>query len=140
MISSSTPEGKGFWIGLAVSAALIVFLVYSWYAASRADNESREKNRKSLGDLAHFLPQTTTDFRRYVAVSITAGIVEEIIYRGFVLWYLSLFMPLWGAVNRSDPLSFCWSNPYPYERHPAAIGRAMRPQFAARCRFYASYC
>jgi membrane protease YdiL (CAAX protease family) len=92
------PEGKGFWIGIAVSAALIAFLVYSWYAASRADNESREKNRESIGELAHFLPQTTTDFRRFVAVSITAGIVEEIIYRGFVLWYLSLLMPLWGAV------------------------------------------
>ena len=29
---------------------------------------------------------------------MTAGGVEEIVYRGFVLWYLAFFMPLWGAV------------------------------------------
>lgn len=31
-------------------------------------------------------------------MSITAGIVEEIVYRGFVLWYLAQVMPLWIAV------------------------------------------
>ncbi len=94
----TAPEGNGFWIGLAVSVVLIAYLIYSWYDMGRADNESRRKQREAFGELSFFLPQSTADFRRFVAVSITAGIVEEIIYRGFVLWYLSLLMPLWGAV------------------------------------------
>ena len=44
------------------------------------------------------LPHNRRDYRHFIAVSLTAGVVEEIVYRGFVLWYLSLLMPLWGAV------------------------------------------
>jgi membrane protease YdiL (CAAX protease family) len=94
----TAPAGVGFWIGLAVSIVLIAYLIYAWYEMGRADNETRTEQREAFGDLFHFLPQTKADFRRFVAVSITAGIVEEIVYRGFVLWYLSTFMPLWGAV------------------------------------------
>ena len=36
------------------------------------------------------------------ALSITAGVVEEIVYRGFVLWYLANFMPLWAALLLSS--------------------------------------
>ena len=45
-----------------------------------------------------FLPHTNRELRSFYGVSITAGIVEEIVYRGFVLWYLALVMPLWAAV------------------------------------------
>jgi membrane protease YdiL (CAAX protease family) len=30
-------------------------------------------------------------------LSITAGIVEETLWRGFLFWYLGQFMPLWAA-------------------------------------------
>ena len=36
--------------------------------------------------------------RGFLGVSVTAGIVEEVIYRGFLFWYLLQFMPLWAAV------------------------------------------
>ena len=62
-----------------------------------SDTEKR-KQKESLGFLAHFLPHTARDLRTFVGVSITAGIVEELLYRGFALWYLVQFMPLWAAV------------------------------------------
>jgi membrane protease YdiL (CAAX protease family) len=58
----------------------------------------RSKQIAALGDLAHLLPRTGRDFRYFVALSITAGIAEEILYRGFALWYLQLYLPLWAAV------------------------------------------
>ncbi|MDH3621296.1 MAG: CPBP family intramembrane metalloprotease, partial [Gammaproteobacteria bacterium] len=30
-------------------------------------------------------------------LSVTAGIVEEALWRGFLFWYLGHFMPLWAA-------------------------------------------
>ena len=60
------------------------------------------KHADGLGPLVHFLPQTSRDLRYFFGVSITAGIVEEIVYRGFVLWYLGSFMPLWVAVAVSS--------------------------------------
>ena len=38
----TVPEGSGFWIALAVSAALIAFLTDYWSASRRADNDIRK--------------------------------------------------------------------------------------------------
>jgi len=92
------PAGTGFWVGAVLLVLFNAYLVYAWQSMKRADAEEKEKHRQGLGDMVHFLPHNRRDFRNFVAVSITAGIVEEIAYRGFVLWYLALFMPLWTAV------------------------------------------
>ena len=42
----------------------------------------------------HFLPRDDRELRAFVGLSATAGIVEEIIYRGFLIWCLALLMPL----------------------------------------------
>ena len=55
-----------------------------------------------MGDLVHLLPRTRHDLHAFFKVSLTAGIVEEILYRGFVIWYLGLVMPLWAAVVLSS--------------------------------------
>jgi len=39
------------------------------------------------------LPRTTSDVRGWTALSWTAGICEEIAYRGFLFFY---FMEIWG--------------------------------------------
>lgn len=53
--------------------------------------------RQQLGDLAYILPRDERELRRFYAVSVTAGIVEETLWRGFLIWYLVQFLPLWAA-------------------------------------------
>jgi membrane protease YdiL (CAAX protease family) len=91
-------EGRELWGGTAVLVVIIGLLVYSWQTIKRASAEEKMKHTDRLGPLVHFLPHTSRDLRYFFGVSITAGIVEEIVYRGFVLWYLGSFMPLWVAV------------------------------------------
>jgi membrane protease YdiL (CAAX protease family) len=57
------------------------------------------------------VPHTRQELRSFMGVSITAGIVEEIVYRGFVLWYLGLYMPLWLAIVVSS-LAFGLAHSY----------------------------
>jgi hypothetical protein len=92
------PGGIGFWSGVGVFVLFTGYLIYAWHSAKHASDDERSEQAESLGDLIHFLPLTRHHLRHFVGISITAGIVEEIVYRGFVLWYLSLLMPLWGAV------------------------------------------
>jgi CAAX protease family protein len=54
---------------------------------------------KKYGRLSFFLPNTANEFRWYSIASITAGICEEVLYRGFLIhylgvqpWHLGLFM------------------------------------------------
>ena len=97
-----TPAGVGFWGGAALLVLAIPYLIYAWHRVKRGSDDDRAKQAQSLGDLVHLLPNNRNDFRHFIAVSITAGVVEEIVYRGFVLWYLALYMPLWGAVIASS--------------------------------------
>ena len=105
------PGGLGFWIGLGVIVAMTGFFVYSWRSTRSASANERGEQAGYLGDVAHYIPRTPEELRNFVGISITAGIVEEIVYRGFVLWYLSQFMPLWVAVVVSS-LAFGFAHSY----------------------------
>ena len=92
------PGGTGFWIGAALLLLLIAYLVYALRSAIGISDEDRTRYREQLQYLKHFLPSTERDLRTFYGVSVTAGIVEETGYRGFMLWYLGQVMPLWVAV------------------------------------------
>lgn len=92
------PGGTGFWIGAALLLLGIGFLVRTLRSVKSITDEERLEHRESFGHLVHFLPHTRRDLRTFYGVSLTAGIVEETIYRGFVLWYLTQLMPIWAAV------------------------------------------
>jgi hypothetical protein len=91
-------EGLELWGGTAVLVVMIGALIGSWLSVKRASEEDKKKHSDGFGQMVHFMPHTNRDLRYFICVSITAGIVEEIVYRGFVLWYLESFMPLWIAV------------------------------------------
>jgi membrane protease YdiL (CAAX protease family) len=94
--------GPGFWIGFAVCTALTGFLLYSWRSVKNASVAEKARHAESFGNLVSFIPHTRRELHNFYAVSITAGIVEEIVYRGFVLWYLGQYMPLWVVVAVSS--------------------------------------
>jgi len=105
------PGGPGFWGGAAVLVLFTGVLLYSWRAAKKASTEDKAKQAESLGKLVRYLPHNGRELRGFIGVSLTAGIVEEIVYRGFVLWYLGQFMPLWAAVAVSS-LAFGLAHSY----------------------------
>ena len=81
-----------------VFAAMTGYLVFAWRKAAAATPAERAKIRASLGSLRYFMPQDRRTYATFFRLSITAGIVEEALYRGFVFWYLGQFMPAWAAV------------------------------------------
>ena len=92
------PQGKNFLIGVGILIVVTGILIYEWRSALAASDDERKQQQDAFGTLLHFLPQTARDYRYFVGVSVTAGIVEEILYRGFAIWYLALFMPIWAAI------------------------------------------
>lgn len=93
-----SPGGWGFWIGLALVIVLVGVLLHSWRSTRRASDADKAEQTGHLGKIVQFIPQSSRELRSFTGVSITAGIVEEIVYRGFLLWYFAQFMPLWAAV------------------------------------------
>ena len=92
------PGGAGFWIGVALCIAVAGYLIYSWRSVKNASVDEKARCAESFGNLVIFVPHTRRELHNFYAVSLTAGIVEEVVYRGFVIWYLGQYMPIWSAV------------------------------------------
>ena len=87
----------GFLLGLALTAAAIVVMMRQYGGLDNASEKTRESLRRQIGDLEFMMPRNNTELGRFYAVSATAGIVEETLWRGYMFWYLGHIMPLWAA-------------------------------------------
>ena len=94
--------GPGFYAGLALLVVACAYLYRMWRKLRRMTPEEKQVQVEALGDLVHFLPRTRRHLAHFAGLSVTAGIVEEIVYRGFMIWLLGNFVPLWAAVILSS--------------------------------------
>ena len=60
--------------------------------------EKLEEARNEMGDLGNFAPRSPRENRLFILVSITAGVCEEILYRGLLLAVLIPLVGTWPAV------------------------------------------
>ena len=83
------------------AAVLTVLGIVALYAqlrqVKRSDQDALDGLRARIGDLDILLPRNGNELGRFYGLSLTAGIVEEVVWRGFVIWYLALFMSVWAA-------------------------------------------
>ena len=86
-----------FALGAALTVAGIVVLVMQLRQVRSASTDEIDSTREKFGKLSIILPQNGNELARFYGLSITAGIVEEVLWRGFLIWYLGQFMPLWAA-------------------------------------------
>lgn len=67
-----------------------------------ATDARRARLRASVGELSVILPTTPRELRLFLALSVTAGICEEFLYRGFLGWLLAPWLTLPGALLASS--------------------------------------
>jgi CAAX protease family protein len=90
-------------IGLALAAAYAVFAWMQRRAVLRQP-DAAELVRRQLGRADALMPHTPREYRLFRMVAITAGICEEVLYRGFVMWYLALWITVIPAALVSSIL------------------------------------
>lgn len=86
-------------LGWALAGLVAAFFTYQYAMVARSES-SRQQLRDGMAKnsiMANFMPQTDGERRVFNLVGISAGIAEEIIFRGYLIWTFNLFMPLWGA-------------------------------------------
>ena len=75
-------------IGVAAGLAIVVIYLFRQRSKALADDESLSRIRDQLRRLELMLPHTAEELRIFYRLSVTAGVCEELLYRGFLLWYL----------------------------------------------------
>ncbi len=62
-----------------------------------ADDDALARLRGRMGRLELMLPHTREELALFLKLSLTAGICEELLYRGYLIWYLSHWLPIYPA-------------------------------------------
>jgi membrane protease YdiL (CAAX protease family) len=85
-------------VGVIVTVAVALMSVRQLRAISRLTAGSREKLRGRLAGVADILPHNDPEYRWFLALSVTAGVCEELLYRGFLTWVLGAYVGVPAAL------------------------------------------
>jgi membrane protease YdiL (CAAX protease family) len=92
-------EGWRALAGWGAAAAVALYLIYSLLstALSRRARTSLRRQFADAEGLDLVRPASPVEHRDFQLLSVTAGITEEIVFRGFLISVLALALPLWLA-------------------------------------------
>jgi len=93
-------EGRQ-WVAIGVGVSVMLGQVIYLETVSR-NADALTKIKKQMGALSNLAPQTRAENRLFGMVSITAGVCEEILYRGLLLATLVSLVGTWPAVAISS--------------------------------------
>ncbi|MEE9269763.1 MAG: type II CAAX endopeptidase family protein [Candidatus Krumholzibacteria bacterium] len=91
----------GWWIGAGATIVVIAVSIYQTFSTIR-NSEALAKMREQVEPFRALLPHSTKEGQLFNAVSVTAGICEEFLYRGFLIAYFGAFVDIWLAVALSS--------------------------------------
>lgn len=98
------PVAEGWqWLAIAAGATVVVLMLLQMTAVLRNPGQLDQVRRQS-GELCQIAPQSPAERRGFDLVSITAGVCEEILYRGLLLTVLAAAVGLWPAVILSSAI------------------------------------
>ena len=88
------PHGWRVWASIAL--VLAVAISYARTAAKIARSKTK---RIKLGNphVEKLSPHTRSELTWWVAVSLSAGVCEEFVFRGYLIWAFQPLLGLWGA-------------------------------------------
>jgi uncharacterized protein len=82
------PRLGGGLLGVATGLAVIVAVLVRQGYFQPADDASLEHVRQRTRHLERMLPTTLRERSWFFALAGTAGVCEEVLYRGYLIWYL----------------------------------------------------
>jgi len=92
---------RNFLAGAALTAAGIGVLLLQLSKITKLRQPAIDRLGQQFGRLAPLIPRNGSELARFKLVSLSAGIVEEVLWRGYLIWYLTQHLPLWSAATLS---------------------------------------
>lgn len=97
------PAGTGGWVGNGIALLAGAALLAQAVTVSRSE-EVRQQFAAQLDEAEGYdwiRPGSAPEYRWFQVMAVTAGITEEVVFRGFLIGTLALWMPAWAAATAS---------------------------------------
>lgn len=95
---SPPPVVVGFVV--AVGFGMLIPIVVPWLKSRRSGGpDTGEPFRETLEPVGALLPHSRKERRLFAALAVTAGVCEEVLFRGFLLFYLQEIFPGFRVVG-----------------------------------------
>ncbi|HEY3777769.1 MAG TPA: type II CAAX endopeptidase family protein [Rhizomicrobium sp.] len=95
------PIGLAGRIGFGLDSLLLAVFVWSLTRTLSADARAKVNARF---ETYRIVPQSRAGFRLFPVVGAIGGAFEELMCRGFLIWFFAPFVGLWGAIILSSAL------------------------------------
>ena len=82
----------GVIASLGFIALMSALIVQQFRAIRRTTPEARVALRSKLEYVEYLMPHTRHEFRWFSALCVTAGVCEELLFRGYLLWLLKAYL------------------------------------------------
>lgn len=92
------PRGWRLVVGLGIVVVVALFVAKQLSRVRRLSESRRAALRTRLTGVDSFLPRTPDERRWFAILSVTAGVCEELLYRGYFTWLLASYVGLPGAI------------------------------------------
>jgi membrane protease YdiL (CAAX protease family) len=116
------PSGVGAWVAAALALAFASFMLAQLRSIAAARGQHAEI-AAHLDAEVPFLPRSPREDALFAALCGTAGLCEELMFRGFCVWWASTWLGAWGAVVGTS-LIFGLSHAYQGRRGMVKTGVA----------------
>jgi membrane protease YdiL (CAAX protease family) len=93
----TAPSGWRLALSITLVAVMVTLVFLQLRAVHRLSAARREAVRPRLGKVAFLVPHTRNEFRWFIALSATAGVCEELLFRGYLTWFLAPWLGTAGA-------------------------------------------
>ena len=103
-LAMNLPSGWRLLVSCVFVAAVLWLLVAQTRSIAKLSEEKRLALRPRLGALEVLVPRLRGEYQWFVALSVTAGVCEELLYRGFLVWAIQPWTGLWAAAAISVAL------------------------------------
>lgn len=99
LLGLGRPGGWGFVVGGLIALLLLTYAGLQVRAVGRSERlRERVRERFAATELAALVPRDRAEMRRFVAVAFSAGIWEELLFRGFLVAWFAHWTGLTAAV------------------------------------------
>lgn len=78
--------------GSMFTAVVMVLFVWQYFKVRGLDDERKRKIMEKNARVFEITPSSSRQLLYFVGLSVTAGVTEELLYRGFLIWSLALYM------------------------------------------------